>query len=124
MNVGAGRNIQVFITLQSVAQLRANYGNEPASAILSGLTSAMLLRCDDPASVEFVRAKIGEEWKTYTRHTEKAHLPNNQRRTIRRESKREEEHPFSKAEINSWDPGEGVLVRPDSWAYGRVEQIR
>jgi hypothetical protein len=30
------------------------------------------------------------------------------------------EHVFSEAEINSWRPGEGVLVRPDSWAHGRV----
>ena len=98
-------------------------GTRRASAILSGLTSAMLLRCDDPASVEYVRGKIGEEFNDYTGHVEKARLSNNRRKTIRRETKRKEEHVFSKSDISSWQPGEGVLVRPNSWAYGRVKQI-
>jgi type IV secretory pathway TraG/TraD family ATPase VirD4 len=123
VNVGAGRNIQVFITLQSVAQLRANYGRENASAILSGLTSAMILRCDDPASVDYARSKIADEFKQFTAHVEKANLPRNRQKTIRRESEQKEKPVFSKAEISSWKPGEGVLVRPNSWAYGRVKLI-
>lgn len=122
VNVGAGRNIQVFVTLQSVAQLRANYGEEEASAILSGLTSTMLLRSDDPKSVEYVQAKIGKEKNKYTAHVEKANLPRNRQKTMHRERKPEHEHVFSEAEINSWRPGEGVLVRPQSWAFGRVKQ--
>jgi type IV secretory pathway TraG/TraD family ATPase VirD4 len=121
VNVGAGRNIQVFLTLQSVAQLRAGYGEEEASAILSGLTSTILLRCDDPKSVEYVRAKIGREMNQYTAHVEKAQLPRHRQKTMRREHQPREEHVFAESEINSWDPGEGVLVRPDSWAYGRVK---
>ena len=38
-----------------------------------------------------------------------------------RETKPEHEHVFSEAEINSWRPGEGVVVRPGSWAHGRVK---
>ena len=121
VNVGAGRNIQVFVTLQSVAQLRANYGEEEASAILSGLTSTILLRSDDPKSVEFVQAKIGREKTDYTAHVEKANLPRGRQKTMHREMKPEHEHVFSEAEINSWRPGEGVVVRPDSWAFGRVK---
>ena len=121
VNVGAGRNIQVFITLQSVAQLRAGYGEEEASAILSGLTSTILLRSDDPKSVEYVQAKIGREKTDYTAHVEKANLPRGRQKTMHRETKPEHEHVFSEAEINSWRPGEGVLVRPDSWAHGRVK---
>jgi hypothetical protein len=40
---------------------------------------------------------------------------------MRREMKPEHEHVFPEAEINSWRPGEGVIVRPDSWAFGRVK---
>ena len=121
VNVGAGRNIQVFVTLQSVAQLRANYGEEEASAILSGLTSTILLRSDDPKSVEFAQAKIGREKTDYTAHVEKANLPRGRQKTMHREMKPEHEHVFPEAEINSWRPGEGVIVRPDSWAFGRVK---
>jgi len=123
VNVGAGRNIQVFITLQSVAQLRASYGTEEASALLSGLTSAMILRCGDPASVDFARFAIGQEFKDYTAHVEKAELPRGRKKTMHRETKRSEEYAFSEADINSWRPGEGVLVRPESWAHGRVKLI-
>ena len=121
VNVGAGLNTQVFVTLQSVAQLRANYGEEGASAILSGFLTTVLLRCDDPKSVEFVQSKLGKEKEDYTAHVEKAQLPRNRQKTMHRERKPEHEHVFSEAEINSWRPGEGVLVRPQSWAYGRVK---
>jgi type IV secretory pathway TraG/TraD family ATPase VirD4 len=128
VNVGAGRSIQVFIALQSVAQLRANYGRENASAILSGLTSAMILRCDDPASVEYARGKIAEEFTEFTSNVEKATMGGSggtprRQKTIRRETEQKEKPPFSKAEISSWNAGEGVLVRPNSWAYGRVKLI-
>ena len=121
VNVGAGRNIQTFVTLQSVAQLREGYGDEGASAILSGLTSTILLRSDDPKSVEYVRSKIGREKEQYTAHVEKANLPRNRQKTMHRERKPSEEHVFAEADINSWRPGEGVLVRPNSWAFGRVK---
>ena len=126
VNVGAGRSIQVLLTLQSVAQLRANYGTENASAILSGLTSAMILRCDDPASVDYARGKIADEFQEFTGHVEKAQLGGANRsrqKTIRRETEQKEKPVFSKAEISSWNAGEGVLVRPNSWAYGRVKLI-
>jgi type IV secretory pathway TraG/TraD family ATPase VirD4 len=124
VNVGAGRSIQVLLTLQSVAQLRANYGTENASAILSGLTSAMILRCDDPASVDYARGKIADEFQEFTGHVERAQLGGANRgrqKTIRRETEQKEKPVFSKAEISSWNAGEGVLVRPNSWAYGRVK---
>jgi type IV secretory pathway TraG/TraD family ATPase VirD4 len=46
VNVGAGRSIQVLVTLQSVAQLCDGYGRDAAEAILLGFLSAILLRCD------------------------------------------------------------------------------
>lgn len=121
VNVGAGRNIQVFVTLQSVAQLRAGYGEEAASAILSGLTTTILLRSDDPKSVEYVRSKIGREKQEFTSHVEKATLPKGRKKTMHREIEEKEKHVFSEAEINEWRPGEGVVVKPQSWAFGRVK---
>ena len=126
VNVGAGRSIQVLLTLQSVAQLRANYGSENASAVLSGLTSAMVLRCDDQVSVDYARDKIAEEFTEFTANVEKAQLGGQHRsrqKTIRRETEQKEKPVFSKADISSWNAGEGVLVRPNSWACGRVKLI-
>jgi type IV secretory pathway TraG/TraD family ATPase VirD4 len=106
--------------------LRDNYGTEGASAILSGLTSAILLRSGDPASTDFIRFAIGEEFNEYTGNVEKAQLGGqhrNRQKTVRREKRKAGEHVFSKAEISSWNAGEGVVVRPNSWAYGRVKLI-
>jgi hypothetical protein len=125
VNVGAGRSIQVLVTLQSVAQLREGYGKDAAEAILSGFLSAIILRCGDEASVQFARERIGTQFVERTASVEKATVGSRHRRrqkTIRRETKPSEEHPFAKGEITEWRPGEGVVVRPDSWAHGRIHQ--
>jgi hypothetical protein len=126
VNVGAGRNIQVLVTLQSVAQLRDGYGKDAAEAILSGFLSAIILRCADSASVEFARERIGTRFVERTASVEKATVGSRRRRrqkTIRRETKDSEEYPFAKGEITEWRPGEGVVVRPDSWAHGRIKML-
>jgi type IV secretory pathway TraG/TraD family ATPase VirD4 len=126
VNVGAGRNIQVLVTLQSVAQLRDGYGKDAAEAILSGFLSAILLRCGDGASVEFARERIGTRFVERTANVEKARVGSQGRRrrkTIRRETKDSEEYPFAKGDFTEWSPGEGVVVRPDSWAYGRTKLL-
>ena len=125
VNVGAGRSIQVLVTLQSVAQLRDGYGRDAAEAILSGFLSAILLRCGDSASVEFARERIGTRFVQRTANVEKT-SPSHQsgrQKTIRRETKPSEEYPFAKGDITEWRPGEGVVVRSDSWAHGRVKLL-
>ena len=126
VNVGAGRSIQVLVTLQSVAQLRDGYGRDAAEAILSGFLSVILLRCGDSASVEFARERIGTQFVERTSNVEKARVGSRHRRrqkTIRRETKDSEEHPFAKGDITEWRPGEGVVVRPESWAHGRMKLL-
>jgi len=124
VNVGAGRSIQVLVTLQSVAQLNDGYGRDAASAILSGFLSTVLLRCGDAASVEFARERIGTEFVERTSNVEKTTLgSSNRQKTIRRETKPSEEYPFAKGDLTAWDPGEAVVVRSDSWAHGRVRLI-
>jgi type IV secretory pathway TraG/TraD family ATPase VirD4 len=124
VNVGAGRNVQVLVTLQSVAQLREGYGRDGAEAILSGFLSAVLLRCGDDPSVEFARSRIGTEFKQRTANVEKTSPRSDGRqKTIRRETRQDEEYPFAKGEITEWRPGEGVVVRSDSWAHGRIQLL-
>ena len=126
VNVGAGRGIQVLVTLQSVAQLREGYGRDAAEAILSGFLSAILLRCGDSATVEFARERIGTNHVERTANVEKATVGSRGRRrqkTIRRETKDSEEYRFAKGDLTEWSPGEGVVVRPDSWAHGRLKML-
>ena len=126
VNVGAGRSIQVLVTLQSVAQLRDGYGRDAAEAILSGFLSAILLRCGGAVTVEFARERIGTKHVERTANVEKASVGSRHRRrqkTIRRETKDSEEHPFAKGDLTEWRAGEGIVVRPGSWAHGRIKLL-
>jgi hypothetical protein len=79
---------------------------------------------EDSASVEFARERIGTEFKHWTSNIEETNSRRDGRqKTIRRETKPSEEHPFAKGEITEWRPGEGVVVRSNSWAHGRIKPL-
>ncbi|WP_254547487.1 type IV secretory system conjugative DNA transfer family protein [Halomarina pelagica] len=116
VNLGRGQQVQVLLTLQSVSQLFANYGKERGTSILSGLVSRVILRLGDDASIDYARAAVGTEFKTYTRHVEKSGGDWNV--TTRRETKDEEEHAFARGEFTRWDPGVGLFVGRTGWRFG------
>jgi Cdc6-like AAA superfamily ATPase len=118
VNVGRGEQVVTLVTLQSVQQLRQNYGREGGEAILSGLVSMILLRPNDPETVEFYRSAIGTDFTEYTQHVEADTWEGE-----RRETKDVEEHPFSTGEIRRWDPGVGVIVTQDGWLHGYISLL-
>lgn len=122
VNVGAGQQTQVILTLQSVSQLYDNYGKERGTSILSGLITSVILRLSDPESIGYARSVIGTEFEEYTQHVEKRMFGNHQVE-LGRESKEEEEHPFAKGDFTTFDPGVGVVVRPGGWAYGYIPML-
>lgn len=119
LNVGAGDRVQVVVALQSVSQMYANYGRDRGNALLSGLVSKVLLRANDSDTVEFIRNSIGTEFVEYTKHVERDDMGNE----VRRETKEEEEHRFSKGQIRKWSPGVCAIVLPDRWAKGYSPQL-
>ncbi|WP_254547196.1 type IV secretory system conjugative DNA transfer family protein [Halomarina pelagica] len=125
VNTGAGQRTQVILTLQSVSQLYDSYGKDRGTAILSGLVTSVILRLSDPESIRYARAIIGTEFEEYTQHVEKrpSALGEHQVET-RRETREQEEHPFAKGEFTTFDPGVGVVVRPDGWAHGYIPMLR
>ena len=123
-NTGRGRGAQLIATLQSVAQLEENYGPAAAESILAGFVTAVILRLGDESSISFARSRIGTEFTERTSNVEKARLSNGRQKTVRRETRNEEVHPFAAGDMTKWDPGEGVVVRRDAWAYGRVKLKR
>jgi Cdc6-like AAA superfamily ATPase len=112
VNVGRGEQVMTLVTLQSVQQLRENYGREGGDAILSGLVSKILLRPNDPETVEFYRSAIGTDFTEYTQYVGEDGLEH--------ETKDVEEHPFSTGEIRRWDPGVGVIVTQNGWLRGYI----
>jgi hypothetical protein len=92
-------------------QLFNNYGRQTGEAILSGLVSMILLRPNDPATVEFYRSVIGSEFSEYTVNSQP------------RETRAIEEHEFSKGAICRWDPGVGVIINQSGWRHGYIPQV-
>lgn len=124
VNVGAGVETQVILTLQSVAQLQDQYGRDAATSILSGLVTTLVLRCGDDESIEYARSIIGTEFREYTKHVDrKQSALTGATFTAGRETKFEEEHHFAKGAFVDFDPGEGVVVRSDGWVHGRLRML-
>jgi len=61
INAGRGRNTQLLLGVQSVAQLHDTYGKDRANALLSGLVQSVIMRVGDAASVEYAQSQIGRE---------------------------------------------------------------
>jgi hypothetical protein len=118
INVGRGEKVTTLVTLQSVSQLLRNYGRDAGESILSGLVSMILLRPNDEATVDFYRAAIGTDFKTYTQHVE-----DKDTRDEKRETKQVEEHPFSVGQLRRWDAGVGVVVTQAGWLHGYIPML-
>jgi hypothetical protein len=118
INVGRGEKVTTLVTLQSVRQLFRNYGRDAGESILAGLVSMILLRPNDEATVDFYRAAIGTDFKTYTKHVE-----DKDTRDEKRETKQVEEHPFSVGQIRRWDAGVGVVVTQSGWLHGYIPML-
>jgi hypothetical protein len=123
VNVGAGQQTQVVLTLQSVSQLYDTYGRQQGQSILAGFATEILLRAGDGESVEHAREAIGTHFEEYTGHTRHRDLGDWGEREVERETQMEEEHPLSKGDLQRLDVGEAVIVQPGGWAFGYVPMI-
>lgn len=124
VNVGAGKNCSAVLTLQSIGQLTDMMGEHRADAILSGLVTTLVLRVQDEESVRFARSRIGRKFEEYTRHTrEQPSASGHGSTVVERETGVEEQHEFSEQALQQFNPGVGVLCRPDGWAFGYIRQL-
>jgi hypothetical protein len=122
VNVGAGQQTQVVLTLQAVSQLYQTYGRERGRSILAGLATQVLLRAGDNESVEHAREAIGTFFEEYTGHTHHTQFGDFEVET-ERETQMEEEYPFSKGDLRRLDVGQAVIVQPGGWAFGYVPML-
>lgn len=119
INVGRGRECQAIITLQSVAQLYDTYSKERGKALLSGMTTAVILRVADSDSVEFARSRIGTHFEEFT-HRERPDVG----LFGSEETKIEEQHDFAKGEFGQFEPGEAVICRQSKgWVHAYIPML-
>lgn len=107
-----------------MAQLYDTYSENRSKAILSGMTTSIILRCADSESVEYARSTIGTEFTEYTKNVEKQQLGPYGSIETNRETKLEEEHTFAKGAFGQFEPGEAVVCRQgEGYVHGRIRML-
>ncbi len=65
LNFGRSRGCKTIVGLQSVSQLRKNYGEDEADSILAGLLTAICFNCVDYPTRKYVKERFGETFEAY-----------------------------------------------------------
>jgi hypothetical protein len=118
INAGRGRNTQILLGVQSVAQLHDTYGKDRANALLSGLVQSVIMRVGDAASVEYAQSQIGREKQ---RRSVPVHDRNG--RSVGRQELQDETHPIVESDLERLDDGEAIVVVPDGWLRGIITRF-
>ncbi|EMA31936.1 TraD protein [Haloarcula japonica DSM 6131] len=118
INAGRGRNTQLLLGVQSVAQLHDAYGKDRANALLSGLVQSVIMRVGDAASVEYARSQIGRE-------QQRRSVPVHDRdgRSVGRQELQDETHPIAESDLERLDDGEAIVIVPDGWMRGLIARF-
>lgn len=118
INAGRGRNTQLLLGVQSVAQLHDTYGKDRANALLSGLVQSVIMRVGDAASVEYAQSQIGRE-------EQRRSVPVHDRdgRSVGRQELQDETHPIVESDLKRLDDGEAIVVVPDGWLRGLIARF-
>lgn len=118
INAGRGRNTQLLLGVQSVAQLHDTYGKDRANALLSGLVQSVIMRVGDSASVEYAQSQIGRE-------EQRRSVPVHDRdgRSVGRQELQDETHPIVESDLERLNDGEAIVVVPDGWLRGLIARF-
>lgn len=118
INAGRGRNTQLLLGVQSVAQLHDTYGKDRANALLSGLVQSVIMRVGDSASVEYAQSQIGRE-------EQRRSVPVHDRdgRSVGRQELQDTTHPIVESDLERLDDGEAIVVVPDGWLRGLIARF-
>ncbi len=65
LNFGRSRGCKTVVGLQSVSQLRKNYGEDEADSILAGLLTAICFNCVDYPTRKYIKERFGETFEAY-----------------------------------------------------------
>lgn len=65
LNFGRSKGCKTLIGLQSISQLKKNYGENEADAILAGFLTAICFNSVDPATRKYIKERFGETFEVY-----------------------------------------------------------
>lgn len=65
LNFGRARGCKTLVGLQSVSQLKKNYGEDEADAILAGFLTAICFNCVDYPTRKYIKERFGETFESY-----------------------------------------------------------
>ena len=118
INAGRGRNTQLLLGVQSVAQLHDTYGKDRANALLSGLVQSVIMRVGDAASVEYAQSQIGRE-----KQHRSVPVHDRDGRSVGRQELQDETHPIVESDLERLNDGEAIVVVPDGWLRGLITRF-
>lgn len=129
VNAGRARNTYAILGLQSKAQLDSTYGKAYASSILSGLTQEIFLRSGDESSSEYIRSRTGriQRDRLVPGPTPLLDQMITGREVRYNQITTEEVYQISEDEIQSFKPGEAIVLQEDGWQRGEfymLEEIK
>lgn len=65
LNFGRSRGCKTLIGLQSISQLKKNYGEDEANAILAGFLTAICFNSVDPETLKYIKERFGKTFEVY-----------------------------------------------------------
>lgn len=65
LNFGRGKGCKTLIGVQSVSQIKKNYGEDEADSMLAGFLTAICFQSVDPATRRYIKERFGETFEAY-----------------------------------------------------------
>jgi hypothetical protein len=99
---GRARSTQSVVGVQSVSQLAANYGDDVADSLLSGLTQEVLLRAGDPRTLDYYASRLAFDAGARDRGIDPSRPRNHLQRL---------------------DDGEGYVIKQEGYAHVSIPML-
>jgi hypothetical protein len=107
---GRARSTQSVVGVQSVSQLAANYGDDAADALLSGLTQEVLLRAGDARTLDYYATRLAVDGGARDRGADSAAAPL-------------DDPGRARNHLQRLDDGEGYVIKQDGYAHVSIPML-
>lgn len=120
---GLAQNVRMLLGIQTIGQLHDVYGVDGSKAITGNSNQMICLTPgnDEGDTTEFYQSLIGKRRETVKNQSRSRGQGENQnvRKSISEQEK--ERYPITEHDMNSWDQGEGLVVRRNQWWIGKLD---
>jgi len=122
---GLAQDVRMLLGIQTIGQLHDVYGVDGSKAVTGNCNQVICLSPgnDEGDSVKFYKSLLGQRRETVkgrSRSREKGTSVGGNVRTSVSEQE-QDRYPVTEHDMNSWERGEGLVVRRDRWWLGKLD---